>query len=69
MKKAKVKKIMIYGMRCLKKMIYPCEKCEKRKTIYCPDKKCGSWKKWFFEEWKIIRKAAERIKKQNGKKK
>ena len=50
-------------------MIYPCEKCVKRKTIYCLNKKCDSWQKWFFYEWKNIRKAAERIKKQNDKKK
>ena len=50
-------------------MIYPCENCAKYKTIRCLMKDCGKWKKWFFEEWKIIRKAAERIKKQNGKKK
>ena len=49
-------------------MIYPCEKCKRK--IYCTDKKCASWQKWFFYEWKNIRKAAEReVKKQNGKKK
>lgn len=48
-------------------MIYPCEKCKQK--IYCTKKKCAYWQKWFFYEWKNIRKAAERIKKQNGKKK